>query len=100
MQLIPNKIRYENHTSIDEEFIGFENSAKKFLEKRGHVLENIEAGAVCQLVVHHLREPVQIWDVRRRIQRKILKGNVDNGAFKGMLTAVSDPRKDRAPAGL
>ncbi|KAJ4769097.1 Gamma-glutamyltranspeptidase [Rhynchospora pubera] len=98
--LIPNKIRYENYTAIDGEYIGFENSAKMFLEERGHVLENIGAGAVCQLVVHDLREPVQNWDVTRRIQRKILKGTVDNGAFKGMLTAVSDPRKDGAPAGL
>jgi gamma-glutamyltranspeptidase / glutathione hydrolase / leukotriene-C4 hydrolase len=98
--LIPNKVQYENYTAIDGELIGFEEGAKLFLEKRGHVLENISSGAVCQLVVHDLGEPLQNWNGKRRNQRKILRRNTESAVLKGMLTAVSDPRKDGAPAGL
>lgn len=99
--MIPNTIKYENYTAIDGELIEFEKSTKLFLEKRGHVLENISSGAVCQLVVHDLGEPVQTSNgKRRRNQRKILRRNTESVVFKGLLTAVSDPRKDGAPAGL
>lgn len=98
--MIPNKVTYENYTAIDGELIEFEKSSKLFLEKRGHVLENTSSGAVCQLVVHDLREPVKNWDGKRRNWRLFLRRNTENAVFKGMLTAVSDPRKDGAPAGM
>ncbi|KAJ3693681.1 hypothetical protein LUZ60_009161 [Juncus effusus] len=83
-KLIPNRVEYENYTAIDGEKIEFRNSEKIFLEQRGHELKSISAGAVCQLVVHEFTVPV----------------SDSSTVYKGMLTAVSDPRKDGAPAGL
>ncbi|OAY64936.1 Gamma-glutamyltranspeptidase 3 [Ananas comosus] len=86
-QLIPNEVFYENWTTVDGESIRFSEDAKLFLEQRGHSLQSVSGGAVCQLVVHNLGEPVRLQS--------------DNSAvFHGMLTAVSDPRKEGSPAGL
>ncbi|KAJ3693674.1 hypothetical protein LUZ60_009154 [Juncus effusus] len=84
-QLVPNKVEYENYTVIDGESIEFNNSAKLFLEQRGHVVNSRnKAGAVCQLVVQEFTVPVLDSDT----------------VYKGILTAVSDLRKDGSPAGL
>ena len=94
MQLIPNVVLYENWTAIDGEVIEFKEAAKVFLEQRGHHLRSVSGGAVCQLVVHDLQK-----SVLKQIGSKKVEIN-DVGVFHGMLTAVSDPRKDGRPAGL
>lgn len=90
MQLIPNVVHYENCTVIDGEHFEFAEAAKEFLEERHHQLESQPGvAAVCQFVVQNLKQPVS--NARRGFR---------NGVFHGMLTAVSDPRKDGRPAGL
>lgn len=94
MQLIPNVVLYENWTAIDGEVIEFKEAAKVFLEQRGHLLQSVSGGAVCQLVVHDLQD-----SLLKEIEGKKVEIN-DDRVFHGMLTAVSDPRKDGRPAGL
>lgn len=90
MQLIPNVVRYENCTALDGEHIEFPEAAREFLAERHHQLQSKSTvSAVCQFVVHDLEKPVP--NAKRR---------AGNGVFHGMLTAVSDPRKDGRPAGL
>lgn len=91
MQLVPNVLRYENVTTLDGEHIELANETKVFLEERGHILKPQTGGAVCQLVVQNLSDPVD-----NKKGRKELK----NGIFHGLLTAVSDPRKEGRPAGM
>ncbi|XP_073008061.1 glutathione hydrolase 3-like [Typha latifolia] len=93
-ELIPNEVLYENWTAIDGEQIKFKDAAKVFLEERGHHLQSVSGGAVCQLVVHNLQESV----VSSKGSDKMMR--INDGVFYGMLTAVSDPRKDGSPAGL
>lgn len=68
----------------------FSEAAKEFLEERHHRLQSTLNGAVCQFVVQNLNEPVP----------KMRRQDDENGVFLGMLTAVSDPRKDGRPAGV
>lgn len=96
MQLIPNKVLYENFTAIDGEKIEFGEEAKLFLEQRGHIVSSLSsAAAVSQLVVHNLQVPVL--SNHRKDNRKVKNGN---NIFHGKLIAISDPRKDGSPAGL
>ncbi|KAK1437577.1 hypothetical protein QVD17_03371 [Tagetes erecta] len=88
-KLVPNVVYYENWTVIDGEHIELSDDQKEFLEERGHVLEAKAAGAVSQLIVQTLKTPI----VNRRLSYNYKQ------VFKGMLTAVSDPRKDGRPAG-
>ena len=82
-------VRYENWTALDGEHIEFSASAREFLEERHHQLQSTSgASAVCQFVVQNLKEPVSN------------APRTGNGVFHGLLTAVSDPRKDGRPAGL
>ncbi|WOL01972.1 hypothetical protein Cni_G10691 [Canna indica] len=95
-KLIPNEVLYENFTAIDGEEIEFEEDAKLFLEQRGHVLQGLSTvGAVSQLIVHNLQEPVLSGRIKDK--RKAKNGK---STFHGRLIAVSDPRKDGCPAGL
>jgi gamma-glutamyltranspeptidase len=84
-KLVPNVVKYEDETVIDGEVIELSAEAREFLRSRGHVLEGTASGAVCQMIVQDLLQPVS--------------GGGEN-VFHGMLTAVSDPRKDGSPAGV
>ncbi|XP_072996430.1 glutathione hydrolase 3-like isoform X1 [Typha latifolia] len=95
-QLIPNKVLYENWTMVDGERFEVPEEAKVFLEQRGHQLSSVGLAAVVQLVAQDLRYPVLSMHTR---DKKLGKKN-SNGVFHGMLTAVSDPRKEGIPAGL
>lgn len=75
-QLIPNKVKYENWTTVTGDHIEVPARIRKDLEKKGHVLEALTSGgAITQFIVQnkhrHLEE----------------------------LVAVSDPRKGGFPAG-
>lgn len=88
MQLIPNVVYYENWTVIDGDHIELSDDRRQFLVERGHKLEPKAGGAICQFVVQTLKKPNE--------NRKL---SHDHGqVLKGMLTAVSDPRKDGQPA--
>ncbi|KAK9071991.1 hypothetical protein SSX86_008422 [Deinandra increscens subsp. villosa] len=88
-KLIPNVVYYENWTVIDGDHIELSDDDKEFLEERGHVLEAKSGGAVSQLIVQTLRNPIE----NRRLSYS------HKQVLKGMLTGVSDPRKDGKPAG-
>lgn len=91
VQLIPNAVIYENWTIIDGDHIELSQENKLFLAQRGHHLKAQAGGAICQLVVQNLQNPVNM-------KRKYRRGLSDL-VFHGLLTAVSDPRKDGRPAG-
>lgn len=93
MQLIPNTVVYENWTVIDGEHIELSDESKRFLKERGHQLQPQAGGAVIQLVVQTLQNPV---DSGRKKQRESSNAPI----FLGTLTAVSDPRKDGRPAAV
>nr|XP_043626653.1 glutathione hydrolase 3-like [Erigeron canadensis] len=87
-KLIPNVVYYENWTVIDGDHIQLSDDRMRFLEERGHVLEPKAGGAICQLIVQTLKKPIENRKLRYDHQQ----------VLKGMLTAVSDPRKDGRPA--
>ncbi|KAM0037237.1 putative glutathione gamma-glutamate hydrolase, Gamma-glutamyltransferase [Helianthus debilis subsp. tardiflorus] len=88
-KLVPNVVYYENWTVIDGDHIELSDDEKEFLKERGHVLEAKSGGAVSQLIVQTLKTPFE----NRRLSYN------HKQVFKGMLTGVSDPRKDGKPAG-
>ncbi|KAL8047217.1 hypothetical protein ABFX02_08G225600 [Erythranthe guttata] len=71
-QLIPNVLRYENWTVPTGDHFEVRREIRDALEKKGHVLESISGGTICQFVVQELN---------------------------GLLIGVSDPRKGGFPAG-
>ncbi|XP_037409431.1 glutathione hydrolase 3-like [Triticum dicoccoides] len=83
--LVPNVVRYEDETVVDGEVIELKAEAREFLRRRGHVLKGTVWSAVCQMIVQDLQAPVS---------------SGSENVFHGMLTAVSDPRKDGSPAGV
>lgn len=85
-RLIPNTVTYENWTVLDGEHIELSRESKMGLSQRGHWLEAQSSGAISQLVVQNLNNPIKV--------------ESDNPVFYGKLTAVSDPRKDGTPAGF
>lgn len=87
-KLIPNVVYYENWTVIDGDHIELSDDRKKFLRERGHVLQSKSGGAVSQLIVQTLKKPIK--------NRKVSYNHKQ--VLKGMLTAISDPRKDGRPA--
>ncbi|KAJ8528249.1 hypothetical protein K7X08_021941 [Anisodus acutangulus] len=92
-ELIPNVVVYENWTCIDGDHIELSDEKKHFLEERGHQLKAQSGGAICQLIVQNLpNSPLQLG----RRNGKEYK----DGVFRGMLVAVSDPRKDGRPAAI
>lgn len=93
MQLIPNVITYENWTVLDGDHIELSDEKKQFLQKIGHKLQPKAGGAICQLIVQNLKtRPMGL-------TRKLGKMSNDT-VFYGILTAVSDPRKDGRPAAI
>jgi len=79
------RVYHKDETVVSGEVIALSDGAKAFLEQRGHQLRSTGSGAVCQFIVHELAAP---------------PAAPGGGVFRGMLTAVSDPRKDGRPAGL
>lgn len=91
-KLIPNVVLYEDWNCIDGEHIELAYEKRKFLEERGHELEAKSGGAICQLVVQDFQNTIAMG----RKNGKAAKDQV----LHGILTAVSDPRKDGKPAAL
>ncbi|CAI9100491.1 OLC1v1037606C1 [Oldenlandia corymbosa var. corymbosa] len=90
-KLIPNIVLYENWTIIDGEHIELSEEKRHFLAERGHQLKAQSGGAICQLIVQTFQRPINSG-------RKL--GKISNNGVLGMLTAVSDPRKDGRPAAI
>lgn len=91
-ELIPNLVKYENWTLIDGDHIELPEERKEFLEDRGHEMEACGGVAMSQFVVQTLQVPPL-----SKMDRKI--GKVSPSCH-GILTAVSDPRKDGRPAAV
>lgn len=95
LQLIPNVVQYENFTAINGDYIGVAEDTKMFLAERGHELKALSSGAIVQLIVQRFKEEEEemIIEIGRKIGKK-------SKPFKGLLTAVCDPRKDGKPAAV
>ncbi|GJW17911.1 gamma-glutamyltranspeptidase 1 [Tanacetum coccineum] len=87
-KLMPNVVDYENWTVIDGDHIELSCDRKEFLRERGHILQSKSGGAVSQLIVQTLKKPIE----NRRVSYN------HNQVLKGMLTAISDPRRGGRPA--
>lgn len=74
---------------VDGEHIELSEERKQFLRERGHELEPLAGGAICQFVVQDLKGTANF-------SRKVRNNNV----FHGLLTAISDPRKGGCPAAM
>ncbi|KAG9456857.1 hypothetical protein H6P81_001365 [Aristolochia fimbriata] len=83
--LTPNVLFYENITAIGGDHIELQQQPERFLKQRGHVLSPVTRGATCQLVVHNPKNSAGT------------NANLEN---HGLLTAVSDPRKNGRPAAI
>ncbi|KAJ4959308.1 hypothetical protein NE237_026419 [Protea cynaroides] len=92
-ELVPNKVLYENWTVIDGDHIELSEERKIFLKERGHELKAQASGAISQLIVHTLPNQIDI-------AGKIVRQPNSDQVLHGILTAVSDPRKDGRPAGV
>lgn len=92
MQLIPNVVLYEDWTCLDGEHIELSTDIRRFLEERGHKLEAKSGGAISQFIVQDLHNKISMG-------RKNVKAPKDQ-VLRGVLTAVSDPRKDGRPAAI
>ena len=75
MQLIPNVLHYENWTTVTGDHFEVPAEIRAALEKKGHVLESLGGGTICQFILQ------------------------DYSAI-GALVAVSDPRKGGFPSGF
>ncbi|ONK73963.1 uncharacterized protein A4U43_C03F1390 [Asparagus officinalis] len=82
-QLIPNVVQYENWTTVTGDHFEVPEEERLALKKKGHVLQPLAGGTICQFVVHNSEKPNEF------------TGDVPSGD----LTAVSDPRKGGFPAG-
>lgn len=84
---------------INGDHIGVTEDSKTFLEQRGHELKEISGGAIVQLIVQSFKEEKE--EMVIEIARKFGKDSTAKSKlFKGLLTAVSDPRKDGKPAAV
>lgn len=82
LQLIPNVLQYENWTTVIGDHFEVPASTRAALQKKGHVLQGLAGGTICQFIVHSLE-----------------KSGTREGVTYGALAAVSDPRKGGLPAG-
>ncbi|KAJ8769564.1 hypothetical protein K2173_005167 [Erythroxylum novogranatense] len=73
-QLVPNVLNYENWTTPYNQHFEVPGDIRAFLEKRGHVLQGLSSGTICQFVV--------LQDLKAKV------------------VGVSDPRKGGLPAGF
>lgn len=94
MQLVPNVVLYENWTVIDGDHIELPDERKSYLKERGHQLNAVAEGAIVQLAVQTLQNPVNNVGGRKH------GGDYNANIFRGTLTAVSDPRKNGRPAAI
>lgn len=78
-QLYPNVVSYENWTTVIGDHFELPAQIRKSLQKKGHVLEPLAGGAICQFIV--------------------IEGLKKNGGSQEFV-AVSDPRKGGFPAGF
>lgn len=85
-------VLYEDWTCLDGEHIEVVPEVRRFLEERGHELEAKSGGAISQLIVQDLRNAIPM-------DRENGKGTSDQ-VLCGILTGVSDPRKDGKPAAM
>ncbi|XP_049404822.1 glutathione hydrolase 1-like [Solanum stenotomum] len=76
-QLIPNRLQYENWTVVTGDHVEAPAKIRAALQKKGHVLQSIAGGTICQFVVQEFKS-----------------------SKLGELVAVSDPRKGGFPAGF
>ncbi|RWW60178.1 hypothetical protein BHE74_00032838 [Ensete ventricosum] len=83
VKLIPNVVQYENWTTVTGDHFEVPAATRAALQKKGHVLQALSGGTICQFIVVHSLE----------------KSATVGGATTGELTAVSDPRKGGLPAG-
>ncbi|VVB09758.1 unnamed protein product [Arabis nemorensis] len=77
-QLIPNRVTYENWTTVFNDHFEIPKETRVVLEKKGHVLTPIAGGTIAQFIVQ------------------------ESGGHSGemsKLVAVSDPRKGGFPSG-
>eukprot|EP00850_Spirogloea_muscicola_P009647 SM000054S18133 [mRNA] locus=s54:740330:743578:+ [translate_table: standard] len=91
-QLLPNVVFYENHTLLNGAAVTLPQDVVTALQRRNHNTTAIPFGAVCQLIVHDLERPAEDTEGSPGLGRR-------EDTFYGKLIAVSDPRKDGAPAG-
>eukprot|EP00850_Spirogloea_muscicola_P001468 SM000005S17265 [mRNA] locus=s5:1143129:1146615:+ [translate_table: standard] len=91
-QLLPNVVFYENHTLLNGASVTLPQDVVTALQRRNHNTTAIPFGAVCQLIVHDLERPAEDTEGSPGLGRR-------KDTFYGKLIAVSDPRKDGAPAG-
>lgn len=80
-QLIPNILNYENWTTVIGDHFEVPAETRAALAKKGHVLEELAGGTICQFIVQAF-------------------SSLRQGGGVGKLFAVSDPRKGGAPAGF
>ncbi|XP_054821803.1 glutathione hydrolase 1-like isoform X2 [Prosopis cineraria] len=80
-QLIPNVVNYENWTTVSGDHIELSGDIRAALKKRGHVLQDLPGGTICQFIVQDTERYKKDDDI-------------------GKLVAVSDPRKGGFPAGF
>ncbi|XP_031267593.1 glutathione hydrolase 1-like [Pistacia vera] len=73
-QLIPNTVYYENWTTVIGDHFEIPTEIRTSLQKKGHVLESLAGGTICQFVVQEFES--------------------------GKLVGISDPRKGGFPAGF
>ncbi|KAK7281054.1 hypothetical protein RIF29_08710 [Crotalaria pallida] len=71
-QLIPNVVNYENWTTVTGDHFELPADIREALKRKGHVLQGLAGGTICQFIVQDI----------------------------GKLVAVSDPRKGGLPAGF
>ncbi|KAL1190313.1 Glutathione hydrolase 1 [Cardamine amara subsp. amara] len=77
-QLIPNKVVYENWTTVYNDHFEIPIETRIVLEQKGHVLTPIAGGTISQIIVQE---------------------SDGNSGGKSKLVAVSDPRKGGFPSG-
>lgn len=77
MQLIPNVLQYENWTVPTGDHFEVPAETRAALEKKGHILQSLAGGTICQFVLQELNSP-----------------------NAGQLIGISDPRKGGFPAGF
>ena len=59
-QVIPNIVTYENWTILDGQHIELSSESKVGLSQRGHLLQAQSSGAISQLVVQNLNNPIKL----------------------------------------
>ncbi|TKY47618.1 Gamma-glutamyltranspeptidase 1 [Spatholobus suberectus] len=82
-ELIPNVVNYENWTTVSGDHFELPANIREALKRKGHVLQSLAGGTICQFVV------LDIFESSRK----------NKGIGNGKLVAVSDPRKGGFPAG-